>query len=278
MGTFPLNSFTALVLFDTGASHSFISSAFVKKHAFSTETIGKVIKVSSPGGELIVNAGCRSLILEIGKYKFPTHLVVLNSQGLDVILGMDWMTTYAGVIDCVNRAITLTTPEGRRITYKSNIDFKSIRLNHLKGVSLEEVAVVREYPDVFPDELPGMPLDRDIEFLIELLPGTGPIAKRPYPMFTDELKELKKQLGEQLRKGFIREISSPWGAPVLFVEKKDLSQCLVMDYRSLNKVTIKNKYTLPRINDLFDQLEGASLFSKIDLRSGYVHLKIREYD
>jgi hypothetical protein len=118
---------------------------------------------------------------------------------------MDWMTIYGGVIDCVNRSITLTTPEGRRIIYKSNLDFNDIRLNHLKGVSLEEVAVVREYPDVFSDELPGMPPDRDIEFLIELLPGTSPIAKRPYPMSTDELKELKKQLGEQLKKGFIRE-------------------------------------------------------------------------
>jgi hypothetical protein len=187
MGMFPLNSFIALVLFDTGASHSFISRAFVNKHAFTTKTIGRVIKVSSPGGELIVNAGCRHLILEIGKYKFPTHLVVLDSQGLDVILGMDWMTTYAGVIDYVNRAITLTTLEGRRIRYKSNMDFNDIRLNHLKGVSLEDVPVVREYPDVFSDELPGMPLDRDIEFLIELLPGTGPIAKRPYPMSTNEL-------------------------------------------------------------------------------------------
>jgi hypothetical protein len=181
MGTFTLNSFTSLVLFDTGASHSFISSAFVNKHAFSTETIGRVIKVSSPGGELIVNAGCQNLILEIGKYKFPTHLLVLDSRGLDVILGMDWMTNYAGVIDCVNRAITLTTLEGRRIRYKSNMDFNNIRLNHLKGVSLEEVAVVREYSDVFRDELPGMSPDRDIEFPIELLPGTGPIAKRPYP-------------------------------------------------------------------------------------------------
>jgi hypothetical protein len=181
-----------LVLFDTGASHSFISSAFVNKHAFSTKTIGKVIKVSSPGGELIVKVGCQNLILEIGKYKFPNHLVVLDSQGLDVILGMDWMTNYAGVIDCVNRVITLTTPEGRRIRYKSNMDFNSIRLNHLKGVSLEEVVVVREYQDVFPDELLGMPPDSDIEFLIELLSGTGPIAKRPYPMSKDELKELKK--------------------------------------------------------------------------------------
>jgi hypothetical protein len=149
------------------------------------------------------------------------------------------------------------------------MDFNSIRLNHLKGVSIEDVAVVREYPDVFLDELPGMPSDRDIQFLIELLSGTRPIAKRPYPMSTDKLKELKKQLAEQLQKGFIRESSSPWGAPVLFVEKKDLSQHLVMDYHSLNEVTIKNKYPLPQINDLFDQLEGASVFSKIDLRSRY---------
>jgi hypothetical protein len=123
-----------------------------------------------------------------------------------------------------------------------------------------------------------MPPDRDVEFLIDLLAGTGPITKRPYPMSTDELKELKKQLEEQLVKAFIRECSSSWGAPVLFVEKKDKSQCLVLDYRLLNEVTIKNKYPLPRFNDLFDQLEGASVFSKIDLRSGYFQLKIRVHD
>jgi hypothetical protein len=106
---------------------------------------------------MLVNARCYDLILEIGKYKFPSHLVALDSQGLDVILDMDWMTIYGGVIDCVSRAITLTTPEGRRIRYKSSLDFNDIRLNHLKGVSLEEVAVVKDYPDVFPDELPGMP-------------------------------------------------------------------------------------------------------------------------
>jgi hypothetical protein len=110
------------------------------------------------------------------------------------------------------------------------------------------------------------------------MPGTGPIAKRPYKMDVEELKELKKQLEENLEKGFIRPSSSSWGAPVLFVEKKDKSQRLCMDYRSLNEVTIKNKYPLPVINDLFDQLKGASVFSKIDLRSGYFQLKIREQD
>jgi hypothetical protein len=123
IGMFPLNSFTSLVLFVTGASHSFISRTFATKNGFPTETIGKTIKVSSPSGELLVNAGCRQLILEIGRYKFPTHLVILDSQGLDVILGMDWMTTYGGVIDCVNKAITLTTLEGKRIRYKSQLEF-----------------------------------------------------------------------------------------------------------------------------------------------------------
>ena len=137
---------------------------------------------------------------------------------------------------------------------------------------------MREYPDVFPEELPGMPPDRDVEFLIDLLPGTGPIAKRPYKMDVEELKELKKQLKEQLDKGFIQPSSSSWGAPVMFVMKKDSSKRLVVDYRSLNEVTIKNKYPLPNINDLFDQLKGAKVFSKIDLRSGYFQLKIREQD
>jgi hypothetical protein len=134
---------------------------------------------------------------------------------------------------------------------------------------LEEVPVVNEYPDVFPEELPDMPPDRDIEFVIDLIPGTSPIAKRPYRMAASELMELKKQLEELQRIGFIRPSSSPWGAPVLFVKKKDGSMRLCVDYRALNEVTIKNKYPLPRIDDLFDQLKGAKYFSKIDLRSGY---------
>jgi hypothetical protein len=138
--------------------------------------------------------------------------------------------------------------------------------------------VVQEYPDVFLEELPGMPLDRDIEFLIELLPGTPPISKRPYRLLINELVELKKQIAELQDKGFIRPSSSPWGAPVLFVEKKDGTQRMCIDYRFLNEVTIKNKYPLPRINDLFNQMKGAGVFSKIDLRSGYHQLRIRESD
>jgi hypothetical protein len=143
---------------------------------------------------------------------------------------------------------------------------------------LDQVPIVCEYPDVFPDELPGMPPDRDIEFIIELIPGTGPIAQRPYRMNPAKLVELKKQLDDLLSKGLIRPSSSAWRSPVLFMDKSDGSSRLCTDYRKLNDVTIKNKYPLPKIDDLFDQLTGAQVFSKIDLRTGYHQLKIRATD
>jgi hypothetical protein len=143
---------------------------------------------------------------------------------------------------------------------------------------VERIPVVCEYPDVFPDELSGMPPDRDREFAIELQPGTAPISKRPYRMPQTELPELKKQLQELLDKGFIHPSTSPWGCLALFVKKKDESLRLCVDYRPLNAVTVKNKYPLPRIDVLFDQLVGAKVFSKIDLHSGYHQIKIRASD
>jgi hypothetical protein len=143
---------------------------------------------------------------------------------------------------------------------------------------LDEILVVCEYLDVFPDELPGMPPDGDVEFVIELQPGTAPISKRPYRMPPKELAELKNQLQELLDKGYICPSSSPWGCPTLFVKKKDGSLRLCVDYRPLNVVTVKNKYPLPRIDILFDQLAGARVFSKIDLRSSYHQIKILPCD
>jgi hypothetical protein len=148
------------------------------------------------------------------------------------------------------------------------------KVNQLDASQGSEVSVVNEFPDVFPEELLGMPPDRDIEFVIELKPCTTPIYKTPYRMATPELAELKEHINKLLEKGFICHNSSLWGAPVIFVPKKDSTQRLCMDYRALNEVTIKNKYSLPRIDDLFDQLHGACVFSKIDLRSGYHQLKI----
>ncbi|NBK90373.1 RNA-directed DNA polymerase, partial [Listeria monocytogenes] len=143
---------------------------------------------------------------------------------------------------------------------------------------LNDISIVNKFPDVFPEELPGLPPEREIEFCIDLEPGTKPISKAPYRMAPIELQELKIQLQELLDIGFIRPSTSPWGAPVLFVKKKDGSMRLCIDYRELNHVTIKNRYPLPRIDDLFDQLQGAQFFSKIDLRSGYHQLKVRTED
>ena len=142
----------------------------------------------------------------------------------------------------------------------------------------EDVPVVREYVSVFPRDLPRLPPDREIVFNIELMPRTAPISRAPYPLAPTELKELKVQLEDMIEKGFIRPSHSPWGAPVLFMKKKDSSLRLCIDYRGLNKVTIKNKYSLPRIDDLFVQLVRSRVFSRIDLRSGYHQLKVRAED
>ena len=145
-------------------------------------------------------------------------------------------------------------------------------------LKLEDIPIVREFPDVFPKDLSGLPPGREIEFSIDLLPSSNPISKALYRMAPAELRELKAQLQELLDKGFIRPSVSPWGAPMLFVKKKDGSMRLYIDYRELNRATVRNKYPLPRIEDLFDQLQGAQVFSKIDLRSGYHQLKIKTAD
>jgi hypothetical protein len=173
--------------------------------------------------------------------------------------------------------VRLTKKDGTSVEFVAMVQSRpDSKLNQTKAIALEDIRVVQDFPDVFPGELPGMPPDRDIEFLIELLPGTHLISKNPYRMPVNELVELKKQIAELQAKEFIRASSSPWGAPVLFVEKKDGTQRMCVDYRSLNEVTIKNKYPLSRIEDLFDQMKGASVFSKIDLRSGYHQMKIWE--
>nr|GFD47836.1 putative reverse transcriptase domain-containing protein [Tanacetum cinerariifolium] len=131
------------------------------------------------------------------------------------------------------------------------------------------------FPKVFPEDLPGLPPIRPVEFQIDLVPGAAPVARAPYRLAPSEMKELAEQLKELSDKGFIRPSSSPLGAPVLFVKKKDGSFRMCIDYRELNKLTVKNRYPLPRIDDLFDQLQGSSVYSKIDLRSGYHQLRVR---
>jgi hypothetical protein len=192
---------------------------------------------------------------------------------------MDWMSKYQGHIDCTRKSIFVTNSEGIQIDHIATMPSrKAYYKKSVSGPTLDQVLVVCEYPDVFPEELPGMPPDRDIEFIIELIPGTAPIAQRAYRMNPQELEELKRQLADMLSKGLICPSVSPWGSPVLFVDKRDGTIRLCVDYRKRNEVTIKNKYPLPKIEDLFDQLNGAKVFSKIDLHTGYHQLKVRESD
>jgi hypothetical protein len=193
---------------------------------------------------------------------------------------MDWLSKHKVLIDCAKKSIKLTTPDGKEleIVVEPVVTAKGVA-NHMKVNQLDasqgsEVPVVNEFFDVFPKELPDMPPDRDIEFVIELKPGTTLIYKTPFRMTTLELAKLKEHIKELIEKGFIRPSSSPWGAPMIFVLKKDGTQRLCVDYCAMNEVTIKNKYLLPRIDDMFDQLCGACVFSKINLRSGYLHLKV----
>nr|GEZ48088.1 putative reverse transcriptase domain-containing protein [Tanacetum cinerariifolium] len=147
-----------------------------------------------------------------------------------------------------------------------------------KKKRLKNVPIVRDFPKVFPEDLSGLPPTRQVVFQIDLIPGAAPVARAPYRLAPPEMKELSEQLKELSDKGFIRPSSSPWGAPVLFVKKKDGSFRMCIEYRELNKLTVKNRYPLPRIDDLFDQLQGSSVYSKIDLRSGYHQLRVREED
>jgi hypothetical protein len=197
---------------------------------------------------------------------------------------MDWLSKHNGLINYTKKAVRLTPSSGKELEYVAEnlVTDKAASnrmvLNQLDAASTMDIKTVSKFLNVFPEELPGMPPDREIEFVIELVPGTAPIFKRPYRMDANQLVELKKELQELLDKGHICPSASPWGSPIIFVPKKDGTQRMCVDYRSLNEVTIKNKYLLPRIYDLFDQLKGACVFSKIDLRSRYHQLKIRATD
>jgi hypothetical protein len=159
---------------------------------------------------------------------------------------MDWLSKHKVLIDCAKKSVQLTTPEGKGMEFVTEpvVPAKGVanhaKVNQLDASQGSEVPVVNEFPDVFLEELPGMPPDQDIKFVIELKPGTTPIYKTPYRMATPELAVLKEHIKELLEKGFIHPNSSPWGAPVIFVPKKDGTQRLCMDYHALNEVTVKN--------------------------------------
>ena len=280
-GMFLVNQHPAVVLFDSGASHSFMSQAFASKHGQHVVDLdnGKFC-ISVAGNQISTNQLVKDVNIAIEGRNFSGNLVILPGLGIDVILGMNWMSNNGVLIDTSMRVVMLREPNNKEAFLVQLPKSDDIRhaANAIRPLTVAEIPLVCEFPDDFPGDLPGLPPDRDIEFKIDLIPSTAPISRRPYRMPPNELAKLKKQLQELLEKGLIRPSSSPWGCPALFVKKKDKSLQMCVDYRPLNVVTIKNKYPLPRIDILFDQLAKAKVFSKIDLRSGYHQIKIRPED
>jgi hypothetical protein len=211
---------------------------------------------------------------------FPTNMIVLKGQHIDVILGMNWLAQHKAILNTDLRTIRLSYGhEEVLLSIPVAIPAKPFgRAYEAIILEIQDIPVVCKFLDVFLEDLPGLPPERDVEFVTELKPGTALISRRSYRMPPNELEELKIQLQGLLEKGFIWPSSSPWGCPAIFVKKKDQTLWICVDYRPLNQVIIKNKYRLPRIDILFDQLTRAWIFSKIDLRSGYHQIRIQPED
>ncbi|GKV10897.1 hypothetical protein SLEP1_g22202 [Rubroshorea leprosula] len=273
--TLPVNSDYAHVLFDSGASHSFIARSYALKRALPVDTSDCELHVDTPlGGVMTTKEMCRTVDIYIDGRQLSASLFVLDISDFDIILGMDWLSKHFASIDCHRKWVIFNILGEPEFSFQGSGSFappvlvsalqaQKYLVNGCQGFlvsvtdassvtsRLEDIPVVREFPDVFLEDVPGLPLDREVEFAIDLVPGTGPVSKAPYRMAPAELKELKK---------------------------KDGSMRLCIDYRELNKVIVKNWYPLPTIDDLFDQLKGAQVFSKIDLRYGYHQLKIKPDD
>jgi hypothetical protein len=277
---FYVNAIPATILFDSGATHSFMSARYANTNEIPLLNMRKPMIVITPKGPVEANQMTRRLTLTIMGREFGATAIILEASNIDLILGMSWLRKAKAIIACGRGTIELTSPKGERFQVNIAVTTSSKRAMFFIPEEFvgDNIRVVRDFPDVFPEELPGMPPYREVEFAIDLLPRTAPISKRPYKISVEELKEFKKQLTELQEAGYIRSNSSPYGAPVLFVQKKEGSQGMCVDYRTLNDVTVKNKYPLPHIEDLFDQMRGARVFSKVDLRSGYYQMKIRPSD
>jgi hypothetical protein len=280
MGTFLVANHPTVILFDSGASHTFISKKFVEQHCIPYNESREGFIIHSPGGQIFTKEVAFHVPITLAERDFTTNMIVLKGQDIDVILGMNWLAQHKAILNTNLRTIRLSYgQEEVLLSIPVAIPAKPCgRVYEAIIPEIQDIPVVCELPDVFPEDLPGLPPERDVEFVIELKPGTTPISRRSYRMPPNELAEIKTQLQDLLDKEFIRPSSSPWGCPAIFVKKKDQTLRMCVDYRPLNEVTIKNKYPLPRIDILFDQLTGARVFSKIDLRSGYHQTRIRPED
>ncbi|GKC03647.1 putative reverse transcriptase domain-containing protein, partial [Tanacetum coccineum] len=295
-GTFLLNNRYASVLFDTGADRSFVSTAFSSQIDITPSTLDHYYDVELADGRKIrLNTILRGCTLNFLNHPFNIDLMPVELGSFDAIIGMDWLAKYQAIIVCAEKIVRnhwgnetlIVRGDGSNRGNEARLNIISctktqkyllkgchIFLAHVttkkaedksKEKRLEDVPIVQDFPKVFPEDLPGLPLTRQVEFQIDLIPGAAPVARAPYRLTPSEMKELSEKLKELSDKGFIRLSSSPWGAPVLFVKKKNGSFRMCIDYRELNKLTVKNRYPLLRIDDLFDQLQGSSVYLKINL-------------
>ncbi|GJS10488.1 putative reverse transcriptase domain-containing protein [Tanacetum coccineum] len=264
-GTFLLNNHYASMIFDSGADRSFVSTTFSTLLDKTLDTLDVSYAIELADERISeTNNILRGCTLGLLGHLFNIDLMPVELGSFDVIIGMDWLTNhYAKYIKrgCLN--------------FLAQVTKKEIK-NESEEKRLEDVLTVRDFSEVFLEDFPGLPPSRHVEFQIDLDPGAAPMARAPYRLAPSELQELSTQLQELSDKGIIRPISLPWGASVLFVKKRDGSFRICIDYRELNKLIVKNRYLLSRIEDLFDQLQGSRVYSKIDLTSGYHQLRSEE--
>ncbi|KAJ9562067.1 hypothetical protein OSB04_007227 [Centaurea solstitialis] len=289
-GVFPVNSKPALVLFDTGATQSYVSHRFCKDFQIELGNLDSPLAIDVAAEEVqVVEHVYQGCSIDIFGVRFSINLIPIPMNGVDVVVGIDWMFPNRATTDVTGQLVRIQNPSGGKLVVygkgkRLGTQFCSVAKARkyiqqgcsgflayaVEGQAEERKLAVADVPVV--SEFP------DVEFGIDLVHGAAPIARAPYRLAPPELQELSSQLQELSGKGFIRPSSSPWGAPILFVKKKGGSHRMCIDYRGINKLTIKSRYPLPRIDDLFHQLQGASWFSKIDLRSGYHQLRVKEAD
>ncbi|KAD2805246.1 hypothetical protein E3N88_38623 [Mikania micrantha] len=301
-GTFLLNNLYASVLFDTGADKSFISPEFASLISLPTVDLETPYVIELANGKLIkTNSVIQGCSLNLNDHLFNINLLPIELGSFDVVVGMDWLSDNQAEVVCQNKMIRIPLPNGNTLIVQGERASRKLGIiscmraqkflrkgcyaflahvteHNSSPKQITDIPVVKDFPEVFPEDISGLPPVRQVEFRIDLIPGAAPVAKASYRLAPSEMQELSGQLQELLDKGFIRPSLSPWGAPILFVKKKDGSFRMCIDYQELNKLTIKNRYPLPRIDDLFDQLQGATYFSKIDLKSRYHQLRVHEDD
>ena len=287
------------LLIDSGSTHSFLSPKCIRNLVLEQQPSRKLTVELASGKEVVTRLAVGNLDFHLDDNPTKCYFHVMPLGVYDGILGMDWLKSNHANICCQSGEISFTslgnrvqvdgtTGKPKTTLVKANKLLRGLRKNQpiylakLNKVEDDkpqwEPAWLQQYSDLFLEDLMQMPPEREIDHVIELVPGATPTAKSPYKMSVPEAIELKEQLRQLLDQGFIRPSVSPWGAPVLFQKKKDGTLRLCIDYRGLNQLTVKNKYPIPRIDELLDRLHGSTVFSKIDLKSGYYQIRIKEED